>query len=305
MNMMSPKVSASPRLPKQRLNAVDTPIPVPDGIDSKALTKLLARAVEKLFSANRALNDNHGRTSTYYRPTNFNPSRMPGTRMQPAKGGMTEIAELIQTLEAPGAHKRLVRGDKQFIEMLVEQNSMCVITDMDNPAQPIVYATRAFQQFTGYTPGDIIGQNCRFLSRPPACPEVAEELTPEEKEMNTESLNAIRAALVRKSREPVCVTLVNFKKDGTRFDNSFFMTALMNDTGSLVYFVGVQQVQGAQEMDCDQNQAYIMRRNQLATTNPKMWRVRRGSWLRRLFMKKPKPQRQLKSRMVPVACSNA
>ncbi len=38
-----------------------------------------------------------------------------------------------------------------------------VITDPNQPDNPVIYASAGFQRVTGYTPKEVIGRNCRFL----------------------------------------------------------------------------------------------------------------------------------------------
>ncbi|WP_425281665.1 PAS domain-containing protein [Planococcus maritimus] len=38
-----------------------------------------------------------------------------------------------------------------------------VVTDPEQPNHPIVYANKRFEELTGYSNEEIIGQNCRFL----------------------------------------------------------------------------------------------------------------------------------------------
>eukprot|EP00300_Choanocystis_sp_HF-7_P029263 c35866_g1_i1.p1 GENE.c35866_g1_i1~~c35866_g1_i1.p1 ORF type:complete len:147 (-),score=23.68 c35866_g1_i1:233-673(-) len=116
----------------------------------------------------------------------------------------------IKELEALGPRKKLARKDKEFLTALLATNAMCVITDMGQHDDPIVYASESFQEFTGYSMNEIIGVNCRFLSRPAAGR--IEKLTAQEQASNDESLERIRTILALHSRVPFCVSLVR----GTR-----------------------------------------------------------------------------------------
>ncbi|MEQ8962824.1 MAG: PAS domain-containing protein [Coleofasciculus sp. C2-GNP5-27] len=40
-----------------------------------------------------------------------------------------------------------------------------VITDAQAPDHPIVYVNPSFEQMTGYSQAELLGQNCRFLQR--------------------------------------------------------------------------------------------------------------------------------------------
>jgi PAS domain S-box-containing protein len=40
-----------------------------------------------------------------------------------------------------------------------------IITDPNQPDNPIIYTNKAFEQITGYTNEEVVGKNCRFLQR--------------------------------------------------------------------------------------------------------------------------------------------
>ncbi|MEG3977079.1 PAS domain-containing protein, partial [Microcoleus sp. herbarium8] len=76
------------------------------------------------------------------------------------------------------------------------------ISDATLPDQPIVYCNPAFEQITGYSMGEIIGHNCRFLQGP---------------DTDRAAVAKIRAAL--KEQRDCKVVLKNYRKDGTPFWN--------------------------------------------------------------------------------------
>jgi PAS domain S-box-containing protein len=97
------------------------------------------------------------------------------------------------------------------------------LADPDQEDCPIVYANKAFETLTGYSPEDIIGKNCRFLQG-------VDKDQPE--------IRRLRESLKRK--EAVEVTLRNYKKDGTLFHNHLAVTPLYDNKGELLYYLGVQ-----------------------------------------------------------------
>ncbi len=97
------------------------------------------------------------------------------------------------------------------------------LSDPDMPDSPIVYANSIFEQLTGYSQAEILGRNCRFLQG---------------EDRDQPALDEIRAAL--KVHAPVEVTLRNYRKDGTLFHNRLSIQPLWDDSGKLIYYLGVQ-----------------------------------------------------------------
>lgn len=97
------------------------------------------------------------------------------------------------------------------------------LSDPDLEDMPIVYVNKAFERMTGYSQTEIVGKNCRFLQgkdrEQPARYQLAEAI---------------------KRREPVEVTLRNYKKNGELFYNRLKLTPLFDHNDKLLYFLGVQ-----------------------------------------------------------------
>ncbi|MGM0982161.1 MAG: PAS domain-containing protein [Pseudomonadota bacterium] len=97
------------------------------------------------------------------------------------------------------------------------------LSDPDQPDSPIVYANSIFEQLTGYSQEEILGRNCRFLQG---------------EDRDQPALDEIREAL--RVHEPVEVTLRNYRKDGTLFHNRLSIQPLWDNSGKLIYYLGVQ-----------------------------------------------------------------
>jgi PAS domain S-box-containing protein len=107
-------------------------------------------------------------------------------------------------------------------QTLAVSRSAIVITDPNEPDNPIVYANRTFERITGYGIEEVIGKNCRFLQG---------------EDRDQPALEELRAA-VREGRE--CqVLLRNYKKDGTFFWNELSISPVHDEEGNLANFVGV------------------------------------------------------------------
>ena len=98
-----------------------------------------------------------------------------------------------------------------------------IITDATKPDNPIDYVNPAFTRITGYAAAEVIGKNCRFLSRD-------DRQQPE--------LDTVRAA-IRDERE--CHVLMrNYRKDGSVFWNSLHLAPVRDENGAVTHFIGVQ-----------------------------------------------------------------
>lgn len=97
------------------------------------------------------------------------------------------------------------------------------LADPDQEDMPLVYANKAFEAITGYTQGETIGRNCRFLQG---------------SEHDQEGVSQLREAI--KNKKPVEVTLKNYRKNGELFYNHLNMMPLFDSHGNILYFLGVQ-----------------------------------------------------------------
>ncbi len=103
--------------------------------------------------------------------------------------------------------------------------SSCGITIADAVAadMPLIYINEAFTRITGYPPNETIGRNCRFLQND---------------DRDQPELMHLRVAM-RDSQE--CkIVIRNYRRDGTLFWNELFTAPVLDDSGRLTHFVGVQ-----------------------------------------------------------------
>ena len=98
-----------------------------------------------------------------------------------------------------------------------------LITDPNQPDNPIIYSNPAFSRITGYQPEEIFGRNCRFLQGA---------------ETDSEALRAIHRAIAE--RQEVKATLLNYRKNGQPFWNELKISPVFSEQGDLLYFVGIQ-----------------------------------------------------------------
>lgn len=109
----------------------------------------------------------------------------------------------------------------EFIRKRGDEFPFCVsLSDTNHPDQPLLYVNEAFKRLSGYAHEEIIGRNCRFLQNGKTDPEV---------------LKAIRGAI--KNRRPLCVDLMNLKKNGEKFYNRLILIPVKDATPA---FLGLQ-----------------------------------------------------------------
>lgn len=122
--------------------------------------------------------------------------------------------------------KRLCERDYLIIDMLNSQGhekvSFC-ITDPHQDDNPVIFISEGFCKLTQYDFDDIVGKNCRFLQGP----ETAKE-------------DVQRIADAIKTEKDCSVNLLNYKKDGTKFVNEFFLTQLRTPDKEIAYYIGIQ-----------------------------------------------------------------
>jgi PAS domain S-box-containing protein len=98
-----------------------------------------------------------------------------------------------------------------------------VITDPNQPDDPLVYVNPAFERTTGYTAEEVLGRNCRFLQG---------------EDRDQPALGELSAA-VHKGQH-CTVVLRNYRKDGALFWNELSIYPVCDEERRVTNFVGVQ-----------------------------------------------------------------
>ncbi|XP_020998277.1 protein TWIN LOV 1 isoform X2 [Arachis duranensis] len=91
------------------------------------------------------------------------------------------------------------------------------------PDMPIVYASDAFLNLTGYARDEVLGRNCRFLGGP---------------DTDDSTLYLIRESI--KNEQPCTVRILNYRKDRSSFWNLLHISPVRDASGKVAYYVGVQ-----------------------------------------------------------------
>ncbi len=98
-----------------------------------------------------------------------------------------------------------------------------VITDPQQPDNPIIFCNEAFQKLTGYERDEIIGRNCRFLQGP---------------DTDRDDVQRIRDAIA--AGNSIDVDLLNYRKDGSTFWNALYLSPVRNHAGATQFYFASQ-----------------------------------------------------------------
>jgi PAS domain S-box-containing protein len=113
--------------------------------------------------------------------------------------------------------------DRALIEAIGLSPIAMVVSNPRRPDNPLELVNRAFCDLTGYSEGEILGRNCRFLTG----------------ERTEEALTKqIRSAI--RDQRPVLVDILNYRRDGSAFRNGVMITPLFDAEGVLAWFLGSQ-----------------------------------------------------------------
>jgi len=116
----------------------------------------------------------------------------------------------------------------------VDMSCAFVVCDVTMNDCPIIYVSDNFQNLTGYSRHDIVGQNCRFLQAPDGQVEAGTK-----REFVDEGAVYNLKKMIHEGRE-VQQSLINYRKGGKPFLNLLTMIPIPWDTDEIRYFIGFQ-----------------------------------------------------------------
>lgn len=125
------------------------------------------------------------------------------------------------------------RPNPKVVLGAVDCSVALILCDLCQPDVPIVYATEAFTELTGYSTREAIGKNCRFLQAPPG-----KDRRSCVKSADKSAIRKMRHAVEACSEIQLEVT--NYKKNGKRFTNILTIIPVPWDASGYRYAVGFQ-----------------------------------------------------------------
>ena len=154
-------------------------------------------------------------------------------RSEPVIGILVILLSMVLARQVVSSSRRLEREIEQRKkaeeELVLRDRSInsatngILIADARQPDMPTVYCNAAFEKITGYTPAEVLGQNCRFLQGT---------------DHQQPGLDAIRQA-IRQGTEGKA-ELRNYRKDGSLFWNELYIAPVKDHQGRLTHFIGIQ-----------------------------------------------------------------
>ena len=119
---------------------------------------------------------------------------------------------------------------------------------------PIVYVSEAFERLTGYTKGEIVGRNCRFLQDPGG------QIAAGTRRLFVEAQTVRRLRSTIDDRSEIQASIINYRKGGQPFLNLVTMIPIRWDSNEYRFYVGFQ-------VDLVEKPDAVRRRN------PGMWEL--------------------------------
>jgi PAS domain S-box-containing protein len=106
------------------------------------------------------------------------------------------------------------------LSRILDEAEIFLITNATAVDNPIVYVDSRFLSYTGYDSADFIGRNCRFL---------------QQGEPNVHAVNLAKRLI--ESKQEMTFSLINYRKDNSKFLNTFKVQAFFGMDNRPSYFV--------------------------------------------------------------------
>lgn len=147
--------------------------------------------------------------------------RQPRKLSDSQRFGLINLSDAVMTL-IEERHNSPISATSRAIE----QNIPCglLITDPNQPGNPIIYCNKAFELLFGYSKKDVLGRNCHFLQG---------------HDTDKTTVEKMRVAIA--NRADYSTIIKNYKKDGTAFWNELTLTPVRDSSGNAVSYLGIQQ----------------------------------------------------------------
>nr|WP_242043383.1 PAS domain S-box protein [Leptolyngbya sp. FACHB-671] len=148
-------------------------------------------------------------------------------------------AAIAERKRSEAAMRDIAVENLRLARVVAATSEGILITDPNQPDNPIIYANPAFSRITGYESEEIIGRNCRFLQGA---------------DTDAQTVAQLRQAILQ--QQEIKTTLLNYRKDGQPFWNELKISPVLSETGELLYFVGFQtdvtEQKQAEQKICEQ-----------------------------------------------------
>jgi len=116
-----------------------------------------------------------------------------------------------------------IRAELEIKNKAIEEAHTSVVISEYTKDMPITYVNKAFTDLTGYSESEAIGRNCKFLQGPRS---------------QRTSILKIRESI--DLVEPLTVTIINYRKDGSEFYNELSLSPIRNESGIVTHILGLQ-----------------------------------------------------------------
>jgi len=147
-----------------------------------------------------------------------------GEARRDAAGQVTQVFMVSRDVTEEVAYQEHIRLLEAVLDNIQDVVLVTEAEPIDPPGPRILYVNRAFEQMTGYTALEAIGQTPRMLQGP---------------ETSAEARARIRQAL--QNWQPITIELINYRKDGRPFWAELSITPIADETGYYTHWVAVQR----------------------------------------------------------------
>lgn len=147
-----------------------------------------------------------------------------GYAVRDNKGRATRIVGAMQDITRQKEEEQRL---KLLESVITNANDAVMITEAeptDMPGPRIIYVNDAFTRMTGYTAEEVIGKTPRMLQGP-----------------NTDRVKLDRVSQSLKKWQPCTTTVINYKKNGEEFWNSFSISPVADKTGWYTHWISIER----------------------------------------------------------------
>jgi PAS domain S-box-containing protein len=136
------------------------------------------------------------------------------------QGNIYRVAGVAEDITA---RKKIEEQLKLQERAIAASHNGIIIVDAKSPTRATIFVNTAFEKITGYSANEVIGRDCGFLQRD---------------DREQPGIEEIRQAI--KNKRSCCVTIRNYRKDGTMFWNELRISPIYDEQDNITHFIGVQ-----------------------------------------------------------------